>query len=79
MSQFQSHNHMSQEVIEGSKTIIVRVMNIRLKIILFSFSFSFQSIFYFGILGLEFSVILYVTITYQSYKSYITMKDNRKF
>jgi len=81
ISQFQSHNHISQEVVEGSKTMIVRVVNIRLKILFFSFSFLFlfQFIFYFGKLGLGFSVILYVTVAHQSYKSHITMKDSKKF
>jgi len=81
MSQSQSHNYMSQEVVEGSKTIIVRVVNIRFKIIFFSFSFLFlfQFIFNFGKLRLGFSVILYVTVTHQSHKLHITIKNSRKF
>ena len=79
MSQSQSHNYMSQEVVEDSKTIIVRVVNIRFKIFFFSFLFLFQFIFYFGKLRLGFSVILYVTVTHQSHKSHITIKNSRKF
>ena len=75
ISQSQSHNHTSQEVVEGSKTIIIRVVNIRLKILFFSFLFLFlfQFIFYFRKLGLGFSVILYVTVTHQSHKSHSSL------